>query len=130
MNTCTISGVHIPEGVTIVADVFTLHQSEEFWGHDVKEFKPERFGKTLTQYFWSLSLPILRFSPENSQHRHPMVFVPFGAGPRSCIGMRFALLEVKLVLTKILLKYKFKMSDEQVKTFYYTFYVPIYEYYV
>ena len=71
--------------MTIAVDSKTLHFDPEHWGSDAQEFNP------------------LRFSP--GVKRHPAVYLPFGVGPRTCIGMRFALLEVKLTLAKLLLKY-------------------------
>ena len=58
-----------------------------------------------------------RFDPERFRGArkdtyHPFQFLPFGAGPRNCIGMRFALLEIKIALVKILMKYKFVQSPE------------------
>ena len=38
------------------------------------------------------------------------IFLPFAAGPRNCIGMRFALMEIKICLIHVLTKYKFKVT--------------------
>jgi len=48
----------------------------------------------------------LEFNPENfskeaKAKRHPYTFLPFGQGPRSCIGMRFALLEMKIAFVQV-----------------------------
>jgi cytochrome P450 len=56
----------------IQVDVLSVHFNQELWGPEpVDEFHPER----------------------HSTKRHPLAFMPFGAGPRTCIGMRFALSE-------------------------------------
>ena len=47
-----------------------------------------------------------RFSPEEKAKRDPLTFLPFGYGPRNCIGMRFALIEIWLTLAYLLRDFK------------------------
>ena len=53
-----------------------------------------------------------RFSPEDREGRNPMSHIPFGWGPRSCVGMRFALLEAKACLVSVLREYRFERSPD------------------
>ena len=53
-----------------------------------------------------------RFTPEEKAKLHPLAHMPFGWGPRNCLGMRFALLEIKFALISILRKYKFVRAPE------------------
>lgn len=53
-----------------------------------------------------------RFSDENKKNRHPMAYLPFGEGPRKCIGPRFALMQVKIGLIHLLTNFKFSASSK------------------
>lgn len=86
ISKCTIKGVEIPKDLVVAVDVMSIHFSPDLWGPvDPNTFYP------------------LRFSPEIK--RHQCAFLPFGTGPRTCVGMKFAMVEIKMALTKILLKY-------------------------
>ena len=89
---CSVNGIRIPENLTIAVDVMTLHFDPQHWGEDANEFNP------------------LRFSPEIK--RHPAVYLPFGLGPRVCVGMRLALIELKLTLAKLVSKYDLVKTAE------------------
>ncbi|XP_049535739.1 probable cytochrome P450 6a14 [Anopheles darlingi] len=52
-----------------------------------------------------------RFAPEAVHARHTNAFIPFGDGPRNCIGMRFGLLEVKFGIVQLLSKLRFTVSS-------------------
>src|SRR5581483_1566637 len=77
----------LPKGGLIEVSVFGIHHSEEYYPN-ASQFNPDRF------------------LPENKHLLHPYTFLPFGDGLRNCIGMRFALFEVKLCMTQFLSKYK------------------------
>ena len=88
-----LNGIHITKGTEVQIPIYALHHDPDAW-EDPEKFDPERF----------------RGPAKDAQHAFQ--FLPFGAGPRNCIGMRFALMEIKLALVKILMKYKFVRSPE------------------
>ncbi|KAK8774704.1 hypothetical protein V5799_010763 [Amblyomma americanum] len=83
----TILGQLIPAGCEVLAPVWHLHHDPQLWP-DPFHFKPERFA------------------PEASKDIHPGAYMPFGIGPKSCIGNRFALLELKAALCRLLRRYQ------------------------
>uniref|UniRef100_A0A1X7UQC0 Helicase ATP-binding domain-containing protein n=1 Tax=Amphimedon queenslandica TaxID=400682 RepID=A0A1X7UQC0_AMPQE len=85
-ETCTMNGVTIPEGCRTIIPILKMHMSPEYWD------QPEVFNPK-------------RFSPEGKEGKNPQAYIPFGSGPRSCIEMRFALMEAKACLVSILRKY-------------------------
>ena len=52
----------------------------------------------------------VRFSPERSAARHRFAYIPFGAGPRICIGMAFAMTEAVLILATIAQRYRLRLK--------------------
>lgn len=53
-----------------------------------------------------------RFSKQNKPNINQYTYLPFGAGPRNCLGMRFALVTVKLALVEVLQNYSFSVCEE------------------
>ncbi|XP_057680082.1 cytochrome P450 3A40-like isoform X1 [Corythoichthys intestinalis] len=88
-----VCGVTIPKNSVVMVPIYALHRDPSLWP-EPESFKPERFGK------------------ENKDNIDPYAFLPFGAGPRNCIGMRFALLMMKLALVEILQHYSFVTCKE------------------
>jgi len=85
-------GHMLPAGTNLDVSIWWLHRDPEHWDN-AEEFDPERF------------------SEENSRGRNPYAFVPFSAGPRNCIGQRFANVETRLFIAALV--YNFKMTSEQ-----------------
>ncbi|XP_046504755.1 cytochrome P450 4V2 isoform X2 [Equus quagga] len=80
---CEVAGYKIVKGSQAIIVSYALHRDSRYFPNP-EEFKPERFF------------------PENSQGRHPYAYVPFSAGPRNCIGQKFAVMEEKIILSCIL----------------------------
>ncbi|MCD7469252.1 hypothetical protein HAX54_008123 [Datura stramonium] len=85
--------LHIPAGVLLLIPTILIHYDKEMWGEDAKEFKPERFSEGV--------------SKATKGH---FSFIPFGGGPRICIGLNFAIMEAKMAITVILQKFSFELS--------------------
>lgn len=78
----------IKKGDTVRFPIYAIHHDEKYYPNH-EAFEPERF------------------LPENKDKLTPYTYLPFGGGPRNCIGMRFALLEAKLALAKSVLNFRF-----------------------
>jgi cytochrome P450 len=87
----TWSGVEIPKGITVLMMPWTLHRHRKLWD------QPDAFWP---QRFW----------PENRDKIDKYQYLPFGAGPRICIGATFALQEAIIILAVLLHRYRFDMA--------------------
>uniref|UniRef100_A0A2K6MQ92 Cytochrome P450 3A n=1 Tax=Rhinopithecus bieti TaxID=61621 RepID=A0A2K6MQ92_RHIBE len=88
-----INGIFIPKGVVVMIPSYVLHHDPKHWTEPEK-FLPERFSK------------------KNKDNIDPYIYTPFGNGPRNCIGMRFALMNMKLALIRVLQNFSFKPCKE------------------
>lgn len=85
-------GITIPKGTLLVTFFYGAHHHPDHWENPYT-FRPERF------------------TPERKKGRHPAAYLPFGAGPRLCIGNSFAMLEMQLVLAKMIQRYRIRAAS-------------------
>jgi cytochrome P450 family 3 subfamily A len=97
-NDYEFNGIKIKKGQIITVPIYALHHDADIYP-DPELFDPERFNE------------------DNKKKRDNVAFLPFGTGPRNCIGMRFALMEIKLLLSKILHNYRFEKCDKTLVCF-------------
>jgi cytochrome P450 family 3 subfamily A len=88
-----LGNYHIPKGTLISINVRSLHLDPDIWGKDADEFS------------------IDRWTPEKVKERSSMSFLPFGAGPRICLGLPFANLEMRLALVKLIQRFEFTSTS-------------------
>lgn len=81
-----LEGYHLPAGTFVALSQYVTHRLPQYWS------EPERFWPE-------------RFAPEHAEPREAFAYFPFGAGPRTCIGMPFAMLEARLLLAAILQRF-------------------------
>ncbi len=91
----TIRGRQIPSGAMVLVVPWLLHRHKSLW-RNPDAFEPERF------------------SPERSEGRPKHAYVPFGAGPRTCLGANFALAEGVIILATVAQRYRLALRPGHV----------------
>jgi cytochrome P450 len=89
-----VGGLAILKGSTVIVFVYGAHHAPRYWP-DPESFDPERFTKA------------------NEKLNTPFTYLPFGAGPRGCIGGNYAMLQILMILSTLLRSYDFELSPGQ-----------------
>ena len=92
MRDIEVDGYRVPAGTMAVIGVYAMHRDPALWDHPL-EFDPDRF------------------SPQRFEGRSRWQYLPFGGGPRSCIGDHFAMLEATLALATIVRQVDIRSLD-------------------
>ncbi len=87
-------GIKISKGSTVAPFIYGIHRNPKYWDN------PEQFIPT-------------RFSKANCKNRTKFSYLPFGGGPRLCIGNNFAMMEMQLILVHFIRHYKWKLVADQ-----------------
>jgi cytochrome P450 len=87
-----IGGYSVAPNTVIAISTYSLHRHPAFWD-EPEAFKPERF------------------SAENSLGRHRFAYIPFGGGPRQCIGNNFGLMEACLIIASIAQRFELHLME-------------------
>ncbi len=90
----SVDNVVIPRGSTVIVYVYGAHHAPRYW-QDPEKFDPDRFTK------------------EEIKQRTPFSFVPFGGGPRVCIGQHYAMLQILMILSELIRRYDFELVPGQ-----------------
>ncbi|CAK9317226.1 unnamed protein product [Citrullus colocynthis] len=85
----TLGKVDVPEGTQLQLSIAAIHHDTELWGEDASNFNPMRFSEP---------------------RKHLASFLPFGLGPRICVGQHLALIEAKVALAMIIQRFSFTIS--------------------
>ncbi len=88
-------GHTIPSGTRVMYSIYLTHRMKQYWD-EAARFNPERF------------------SAEGNRLRQPYTYLPFGGGPRNCIGAAFGRIEAKLVLARILQQFDLALLPKPV----------------
>nr|XP_043624816.1 cytochrome P450 734A1 [Erigeron canadensis] len=94
-NDVELGGYKIPRGTELLIPILAVHHDQTIWGDDANEFNPNRFSDGVAR-----------------AAKHPVAFIPFGLGVRTCIGQNLAILQAKLTLAMILQRFSFELSPK------------------
>jgi cytochrome P450 len=89
-----IGGVHIRAGTLVMPYIYGTHRNPAHWD-DVESFDPSRF------------------EPGRSKQRHSFAYIPFGGGPRTCIGRNMALMQLLMITVAIVGRYDFELTPDR-----------------
>src|SRR6185503_9884080 len=84
----------IPAGTMVIPYIYGTHRNPAHW-HDAGSFDPRRFES------------------DRCKARHPFAYIPFGGGPRICIGSNMAVMQMLMVIVAVVRSYDFALTKEE-----------------
>lgn len=104
----TPSGVHVPKGVTVAVNAYSIHHDPKLYGSDADEFKPFRFAeKRADESVEYVERARQAWATTSAD------YMAFGGGRSACPGRFFGSAKVKLMLAHLLMNYDFEMLDKR-----------------
>ncbi|ORZ33412.1 cytochrome P450 [Catenaria anguillulae PL171] len=107
--TFTKSNIHVPANGSVTASIWALHRAKEYWGADALKFNPDRWKRANDPASMSDDDGVTEAATPSSVPLHPgahgFQWVPFGGGQRLCIGQSFSVIEQRVVMAMLLLRY-------------------------
>ncbi|XP_053963831.1 probable cytochrome P450 313a4 [Anastrepha ludens] len=91
-NTTLSNGLELPKGFSILISIFDVHRRTDIWGPNAHKFNPDNF------------------LPENLEGKHPYAYMPFSKGMRNCIGWKYALMAIKVLLAGFVRNFSFSTT--------------------
>jgi cytochrome P450 len=91
-----LQGYDVPAGTRVMVSIYLSHRHPAYW------IEPGRFCPA-------------RFDPEQTRQQPPLTYLPFGGGPRYCIGAAFAQVEARAVLARLLQTFEFELVSDKVR---------------
>ncbi|RPD52579.1 cytochrome P450 [Lentinus tigrinus ALCF2SS1-6] len=98
-----MSEILVPRGTLVVPNLQACNRNKALWGDDALEWRPERWMEELPKELYEAHVPGIYSN-----------LMTFSGGGRSCIGVKFAELEIKIVLSTMLMAFKFELTDKPV----------------
>ncbi len=87
-----VAGVHIPAGTMVMPYIYGTHRNPAHW-ENTEAFDPRRFES------------------DRSHGRHPFAYIPFGGGPRICIGNNMAIMQILMIVVTFVRTYDFQLTQ-------------------
>ena len=89
----TLCGRDILPGDTLFLPIYALHRHQQWWE------RPDEFDPS-------------NFAPEVVRTRDRFLYIPFGAGPRICVGANFAMMQAHIILATLLARFRFEPGPD------------------
>lgn len=89
-----VGGIRIPAGAMVIPYIYGTHRNPAHW-QNVDAFDPGRF------------------EARRSKERHPFAYLPFGGGPRTCLGANMAVMQMLMIVVAFVRKYDFALATDE-----------------